>query len=43
MKCLAWSEDAEKVVNVMCLVKCEAKKVAASTSATENVREIRVS
>ena len=43
MKCLTWSEDAEKVVNVMCLVKCEAKKVTASSTATGHVREIRVS
>ena len=43
MKCLTWNEDSEKVVNVMCLVQCEAKKVSAVAAASQNLREIRVS
>ena len=43
LKCLTWNENAEKVVNVMCLVKCEAKKVSAAKSADQKLQEIRVS
>ena len=43
MKCMTWSEDKEKVVNVMCLLKCEAKKVSAAGMASEQLQEIRVS
>ena len=42
MKCMTWSEDKEKVVNVMCVLKCEARKVSASGMASEDVKKIRV-
>ena len=43
VKCMEWSEDREKVVNVICLLKCEAKKVGAASNAADNLQEIRVS
>ena len=43
MKCLTWNADKEKVVNVMCVLKCEAKKMAASGQASNKLEEIRVS
>ena len=42
MKCLKWSENKEKVVNVICLLKCEAKKMAAAGEAAASLEEIRV-
>ena len=43
MKCLTWNADKEKVVNVICVLKCEAKKMAAAGEAASKLREIRVS
>ena len=43
MKCMTWNEDKEKVVNVICVLKCEAKKMAASAQASTKLEEIRVS
>ena len=43
MKCMTWNEDKEKVVNVICVLKCEAKKMAASAQASTKLDEIRVS
>ena len=42
MDCMTWSEDSEKVVNVVCLLKCEAKKIAAAGEAASSLDEIRV-
>eukprot|EP00112_Aurelia_sp_Birch-Aquarium-sp1_P001545 Seg1167.1 transcript_id=Seg1167.1/GoldUCD/mRNA.D3Y31 product="hypothetical protein" protein_id=Seg1167.1/GoldUCD/D3Y31 len=42
VKCMEWSEDREKVVNVICLLKCEAKKVGAASGAADSLQEIRV-
>ena len=42
MKCMAWKEDKEKVVDVICLLKCEAKKMAAAGDADRVLDEIRV-
>ena len=42
MKCMTWSEDKEKVVNVMCLLKCEAKKIAAAGEAASSLDDVRV-
>ena len=42
MKCLSWNEAKEKVVNVICMLKCEAKKLAASNSAMLKIKENRV-
>ena len=42
MQCMTWNEDKEKVVNVICVLKCEAKKMAAAGEAAANLREIRV-
>ena len=42
MKCMTWKEDAEKVINVICLLKCEAKKMAAVGDADRMLDEIRV-
>ena len=43
MNCMTWNADKEKVVNVICVLKCEAKKMAAAGEAASNLREIRVS
>ena len=43
MKCLSWDESKEKVVNVICLIKCEAKKSASSAEASKIIQESRVS
>ena len=43
MKCMTWNADKEKVINVICVLKCEAKKMAASGQASTNLEEIRVS
>ena len=43
MNCMKWNEDKERVVNVICLLKCEAKKMAAAGEAAASLREIRVS
>ena len=43
MKCMTWNADKEKVINVICVLKCEAKKTAAAVEAASNLREIRVS
>ena len=42
MKCMTWKEDTEKVINVICLLKCEAKKMAAAGNADRMLDEIRV-
>ena len=42
MKCMAWKEDKEKVVDVICLLKCEAKKMAAAGDADRVLDEMRV-
>ena len=43
MKCLSWDESKEKVVNVICLIKCEARKSASSAEASKIIQESRVS
>ena len=43
MKCMKWAAEKDKVVNVICLLKCEAKKVVSAGKASENLRKIRVS
>lgn len=43
MKCMKWNEDHEKVINVICIVECEAKKFSSSSSAYGKLDEIRVS
>ena len=43
MKCMTWHAGKEKVINVICVLKCEAKKTAAAGEAASNLREIRVS
>ena len=43
MKCLTWNEDKEKVIHVICVLKCEAKKTAAAGEAASSLREMRVS
>ena len=42
MNCMTWSEDKEKVVNVICLLKCEAKKPAAAEEASSKMDKIKV-
>ena len=42
MKCLTWKADKDKVINVMCVLKCEAKKMAAAGEATAGLQDIRV-
>ena len=42
MKCMTWKEETEKVINVICLLKCEAKKMAAAGDADKVLDEIRV-
>jgi len=42
MNCMTWNADKEKVVNVICVLKCEAKKMAAAGEAASNLREIRI-
>ena len=43
VKCMVWNEDKEKVVNVICILKCEAEKLSSSENAISNLRDIRVS
>ena len=43
MKCMTWNADKEKVINVMCVLKCEAKKVKGASEAGAYLHEIRVS
>ena len=43
MKCTTWNADKEKVINVICVLKCEAKKMTASAQASAKLEEIRVS
>ena len=42
MKCMSWQENKEKVVNVVCALKCEANKAAAAGKAAEHLQEIKV-
>ena len=42
MDCMIWEENKEKVINVVCLLKCEAKKFSAAEQAADTLREIRV-
>ena len=42
MKCMSWKENKEKVVNVVCALKCEAKKTAAAGEAVEHLEKIKV-
>ena len=42
MKCLTWNADKEKVINVICVLKCEARKTAAAGETASNLEKIRV-
>ncbi len=42
MKCLTWNENKEKVVNVICLLKCEAAKYTASGSGKSDLDNTKV-
>ena len=42
MKCMSWKANKEKAINVVCLLKCEAKKTAAAGEATKDLEEIKV-
>ena len=42
MKCMTWRENKDKVINVMCVLKCEAKKMTAAGEAAASLQDIRV-
>eukprot|EP00794_Sanderia_malayensis_P021371 gene21371-23454_t len=42
LKCMTWNEGKEKVVNVICLLKCEAKKYSSAGSSVKELKEIRL-
>ena len=42
VKCMTWNEHKDKVINVICLLKCEAKKMAVAGEAAKMLDEIRV-
>ena len=42
MKCTSWKANKDKAINVMCLLKCEAKKTAAAGEATSDLEKMKV-
>eukprot|EP00794_Sanderia_malayensis_P008626 gene8626-9556_t len=42
LKCMTWNEGKEKVVNVICLLKCEAKKYSSTGASVKELKEIRL-
>ena len=43
VKCMTWNAEKEKVINVICALKCEAAKVKEASEAEAHLAEIRVS
>ena len=43
MTCISWNVEKERVINVVCVLKCEASKVAAAGKASNNLEGIKVS
>eukprot|EP00794_Sanderia_malayensis_P008625 gene8625-9555_t len=42
LKCMTWNEGKEKVVNVICLLKCEAKKYSSAGGSLRELSNIRL-